>query len=131
MVYRGFPPWATEWDVAIDLVHELGHQSLFVWQSVDDLLTTDPSAPVYSLIRKGYRPAQQTYHGAVALAFMLNFVRAYPDVPGCQEVAAIRGSWYRDSLNASLGMALESLRRECQFTDIGKAMFDEMDALVL
>lgn len=130
VLYRGFPSWATEWDVGLDLAHELGHQTLFVWQSVDPLLSSDPSAPVYSLIRHGNRPAQQTYHGAVALAFVLNFARAYEHVPGCQEVAATRGTWYSNTLNESLGLALESLRRDCQFTDIGKVMFDEMDALV-
>lgn len=131
VIFRSFPSWATAWDVAFDVIHELGHQSLFVWQSIDKIISSDPNAPVFSLIRKGYRPAMQTFHGAIALAFMVYLQRAYSDNVDCQNVAMERGRWYAGTLNDSLGLALESLKADCQFTDIGKYIYNEMDCLVI
>lgn len=130
IIFRSFPEEATIWDVGIDLAHELGHQTLFVWQSADAILTSPKDAPVYSFIRKANRPAIQTFHAAVALAYMLSFTRCYADEADCREVAARRGDWYVDTLDKSLRLSLESLRANCTFTELGDALMQEMEALV-
>lgn len=126
VIFRSFPPNANAYDVAIDLAHELGHQVLMTWQSVDGILKSDPDQPVFSEIRLVDRPAIQSFHAAVALAYMLYFVQSLPDDPACQEAGIRRGKSYRGTLQESLVMAIKSLRENCQFTAVGARMLDEM-----
>lgn len=130
VIFRSFPPGTTVWDVGIDLAHELGHQTLFVWQSVDPILASDVSAPVYSLIRKAFRPAIQSFHAAVALAYMLKFTRAYSSDAECRVVAKKRGARYADSLDESLKLAISALQGQCKFTEIGQELLREMEMLL-
>jgi hypothetical protein len=129
-IVRTLPASEDEYDVAIDLAHELGHQCFYLWQSADPIMTTDQFLPVFSEIRKAFRPAFQSFHAAVALAFMLTFVQSRPDDKRCQEAAKRRGKKYRGTLDESLGLAIYSLRTYCQFTPIGERIIQEMEALI-
>lgn len=126
VIFRSFPPNANAYDIAIDLAHELGHQVLMAWQSVDKILTTDHDQPVFSEIRLVNRPAIQSFHAAVALAYMLYFVKSLPNDTDCQEAGVRRGKAYRGSLHESLNMAIASLRQNCKFTALGTRMLEEM-----
>jgi HEXXH motif-containing protein len=130
IIFRSFLPSANKYDVAIDLAHELGHQVLITWQSVDPILTSDADQPVFSEIRKVDRPAIQSFHAAVALAYMLFFVRTLHGDAQCQEAAERRGRTYRGSLGESLEMALDSLNKNCSFSPLGLKMMAEMRQLV-
>lgn len=127
VIFRSFPPQANAYDVAIDLAHELGHQVLMAWQSVDKILATDHDQPVFSEIRQVDRPAIQSFHAAVALAYMLFFVKTMQNSPECQDAGLRRGKTYRGTLQASLNMATHSLRKNCQFTPLGLKMMEEME----
>ncbi|MEO3713992.1 aKG-HExxH-type peptide beta-hydroxylase [Roseateles flavus] len=131
ILFRGIPDNWNAYDVAIDLAHELGHHTLFVWQSVDPILASSPSAPVLSSVRKVERPAIQSFHGAVALAFMLFTTQTWTKNAISQEAARRHGSFYiGGTLESALSEALDTLRAQCEFTAIGKKMVDEMQALL-
>lgn len=129
IIFRSFPPQANAYDVAIDLAHELGHQVLMAWQSVDKILTTDHKQPVFSEIRQVDRPAIQSFHAAVALAYMLFFVKNMQHNAECQDAGLRRGKTYRGTLQVSLNMATNSLRKSCQFTPVGLKMMEEMELI--
>jgi hypothetical protein len=130
-VFRGFPDHWNEYDIGIDLAHELGHHALITWQSVDSILTSDLYAPVFSSIRKIHRPAIQSFHGAVALSFMLFFVNQFRSSELCMETRIRHGKWYLGgSLETALTHALEELRENCTFTPVGEQMLGEMSSLL-
>ena len=63
-------------ELSINLVHELGHQALMVYQMSDDIISpADFETPVYSGVRRCNRPAIQSFHALIALYFMRYFLR--------------------------------------------------------
>lgn len=131
ILFRGIPDSWNEYDVAIDLAHELGHHALFVWQSLDSILTSRQEALVLSSVRRVRRPAIQSFHGAVALSFMLFAAKNWPTNSRSIEVRKRHGSFYiGGSLETALDEALSTLRSHCTFTAVGQKMIDEMQALL-
>jgi|SRR6185312_792391 len=63
-----------ELELAINLVHELGHQVLMFFQDADALIEKDFAKPIYSAIRKTSRPAIMSLHALVAIHFMNYFI---------------------------------------------------------
>ena len=128
-IFRSLPADNDAYDVAVDIVHEIGHQVLMVWQSVDPILASDPKAPVFSQIRRVDRPAIQTYHATVALAYMRALELALPADPLMQAAAARRGLSYSESLVHSLRLSIMSIREKCELTELGGKLLDEMEAV--
>lgn len=62
-------------ELALNIAHELGHQVLMVYQDCDAIMA-DISKPVYSAIRKTYRPAILSFHALLAIYFMLIFCQS-------------------------------------------------------
>lgn len=127
-IFRSLPADNDACDVAFDVVHELGHQMLMVWQSVDPILDSDPNAQVFSQIRRRNRPAIQSYHATVALAFMAHLEAETKDDEYMQAAADRRGRSYDTSLSHSLGLAIDSIRKDCRPTAVGARLLDEMSA---
>jgi HEXXH motif-containing protein len=131
IIFRTFPSDGDAYDVAIDLAHELGHNVFFVWQSTDTIMDpVEHGKPVYSASRGMLRPAIQTFHGAVALAFMLFIVNALPDDPKARAAGVRRGERYGSTLPAMLDMTLRALDDQCTLTPLGRHIFEEMAALL-
>lgn len=63
-----------EIELSINLAHEMGHQALMVYQAADQIIEGDLGLPVYSGVRKTNRPAIQSFHAMIALAFMVEYV---------------------------------------------------------
>jgi hypothetical protein len=129
IILRAVPDNADKFDIAIDLAHELGHHALMVLQSVDSILESDPAMPIYSQIRRTLRPAIQTFHAAMALAFMHMFVETMSSDLGCKAAGERRGKSYTDTLQNSLRLSIKSLRAECRFTELGNTILNEMQAI--
>lgn len=129
-IFRSLPADNDEYDVAIDIIHEVGHHVLMAWQSVDPIITSPHDAPVFSQIRRADRPAIQSFHAAVALAYMLYLAKTQTDDARMQAAAERRGRSYTDSLSHSLGLAIDAVRKECVFTEVGETMLDEMEAVI-
>jgi hypothetical protein len=129
-IFRSLPGTDNAYDVAIDVVHEIGHQTLMVWQSVDPILVSDHAAPVFSQIRQTDRPAIQTYHATVALAFMRYLEVVMADSAGMRAAAERRGMAYTRSLSHSLGLSITSVRKACDVSELGGKLLDEMEVLI-
>lgn len=59
----------SELELAINIVHEIGHQVLMIYQDCDNLLE-NINYPIYSSVRKTERPAIMSFHALVAVYFM-------------------------------------------------------------
>lgn len=129
-IFRSLPDDNDACDVAFDVVHELGHQVLMIWQSIDPIIVSDPEALIYSQIRKKNRPAIQSYHATVALAYMLYLKQRNHHLEGMIAAAERRGASYSTSLENSLELAIASIRDGCELSDIGSMMLSEMEALL-
>jgi hypothetical protein len=93
-------------------------------------MTSDLGMPVFSEIRRTLRPAIQTMHAAVALAFMHLFIESFPSDQACKQAGIRRGKKYTESVKRSLYLSIESLWRDCAFTLIGKRVMHEMEELL-
>ena len=106
-------------ELAINLAHELGHQALMIYQQADSIIEGNLEAEVYSAIRRTNRPAILSFHAAVALGFMAEFILAVPE--SCKE-----GRRYvlsrRAEISDSLTIALSALK-DVKLTALGKEIF--------
>ncbi len=76
-VFRAIPRTSDPFwklDLAIDLAHELGHQTLILYQSADPIIVSDLSEKVFSGIRQTDRPSIMSFHAAAALAYMIEYM---------------------------------------------------------
>lgn len=123
VVFIGFPPDYSAIDLALDLVHELGHQALGLIQSVDPIFSSDPLAPIYSEVRHAERPAIQSFHAAAAIAFMRRYLldvglpdHIHPD--------------FTVPMHVALERAITTLRHKTALTPIGASLLDEFETLL-
>lgn len=121
-IFLGFAPQYSIFNLALDLVHEIGHQALALFQSADRVIAGDWNTPVYSEVRRTYRPAIQSLHAAAAIAFMCSFA---------EELGLPRyvHPEFDDSLPKALTRATSYLREACEFTSIGASIMDDFEEL--
>jgi hypothetical protein len=108
--------------MAINAIHELGHQCLYLYQSADKIIDKGLNDAVYSYVRKTKRPAIQSFHASVALAFMMRFLTQYKAVNK-------KESDYQDKMIKALGKDFkDSLRSfdSIKFTEVGGLIFKEL-----
>jgi hypothetical protein len=129
-IFRTVPEDENKYDVAIDLAHETGHYGLMVLQSIDPIIKSNPDKLVHSTVRNHIRPAIQVFHAAVAMAFMQMVVASMPNDPVCQETGARRGMKYAGTFSNGIAISLELLLRECEFTEIGQQLVNELSSMV-
>jgi HEXXH motif-containing protein len=126
-IFRSFHTPHTAATVALDVVHEMGHQALILLQSIDPLISSDLSAPVFSEIRKTDRPAIQSLHAAAALAYMLVLSRTMNTTEEERRAVQERSDEYGGTLAESLAKAITSLKRKCTFTQVGLQVIGELE----
>lgn len=112
-------------ELALNLVHELGHQVLMLFQDCDPIMS-DIRLPVYSAIRKTQRPAILSFHALIAIYFMLHLCKS---VLSSEEVVDLQ---YRrhiymkaETLSSDLIAGAYSLRH-IEFSPLGLSLMDEM-----
>lgn len=130
VIFRTFPSKQSPGTIALDLVHELGHQALMLIQSVDELIVSDKETPVYSEIRKRNRPAIQTFHATAALVYMYILSSSMLEKGIELEAVNDRNREYGMPLKDCVIKSLESLEKKCSFSTVGKAIFEEFYDLV-
>lgn len=111
-----------ELQLAINIAHEVGHQCLYIYQTADPIIAEGLHKPIYSFVRKTERPAIQSFHATVALAFMVRFLSEL------KESEIIRTKYFaeaREKLSFDLIQSLDSFS-EVRFTDIGQLLFEEL-----
>lgn len=117
----------SRFELALNLVHECGHQALMIYQCSDDILLEDLRTPVYSIIRKTERPAILSFHAAIATAFMLEWLSEAMHsishlVP--EELALLRFQMLKQDLELSLSSFVGR-----RFTPFGQIMLEELRSL--
>lgn len=130
-VFRAFPSTQSPTSVALDLAHELGHQAMMLLQSVDPLISSDHDAPVFSEIRGRDRPAIQSLHAGVALAYMLIAKRGFKPSTEAAHAVTEREATYDGTLEAGVTKSVRSVRRQCEMTEIGNALLIELEQLAV
>jgi len=111
----------------LNVVHEIGHQALILYQCGDPILSIDLNTPVYSVIRRTDRPAIKSVHAMAATAFMLKMLldaqRFFHE-----EWGETRFRTRMQNLRSDLELALLSLHPS-QFTSLGKRVYREFQEL--
>lgn len=121
-IFLSFEEEYSQISLALDLVHEMGHQALFLWQSVDPLMTSSWTEEVYSEIRREPRPAILCFHAAAALAYMWRFALDSGNPDYIHDDFDI-------SLDKVLRKAITSLRNGCDLTPLGSHLLNEFESL--
>jgi HEXXH motif-containing protein len=111
-------------ELAINIVHELGHQLLMRYQDGDEILANNHQ-PIYSAIRKVSRPAILSLHALVAIYFMRYFLvrlkMNYELEPS--ELAYVEQKLVH--LNSDFTSGAWALK-DVKFSNLGYAIFTEM-----
>ena len=114
--------------MAIALAHELGHNCFFLLQSGQRPISDDTwSTKIYSGVRQVERPAIASFHGAVALGYMLSFscqLRSRADLCdklGCSQYVEDKIQFYKEGLSKGLD-ALKEIR----LSEMGKVVALEL-----
>ena len=109
--------------LAINIVHELGHQCLYLYQTADSIIDRGLDTPVFSYVRKTHRPAIQSFHAMVALAFMVRFLSQV--VPERKEK-----DYYQQVLQRLRSDFKRSLNEydSVVFTELGQVLYEDMRA---
>ncbi len=117
-IFLGFPDSYSELDLSLDFVHEIGHQALAIFQSVDPIFVSSPTALVYSEVRKTFRPAIQSLHALAAISFMTRLLK-HVDRPNYTHPE------FSYPIMEAHERALAYLDRECEFTEIGRHLLND------
>jgi hypothetical protein len=110
--------------LAVNLSHELGHQTLMIYQTANRVIKDDFSSPIYSYIKNTDRPIIMSFHASFALAFMTEFLlkvdqNLLTDAEKqfvSEELERIRSD-FKDSLSEF---------KADHFTDFGSMLFNEL-----
>lgn len=116
-------PWALG-EFILNLVHELGHQIVMLYQCGDAILSGDLKEPMYSVIRRTNRPAIKSFHALVATAVMWELMTdarsAFDDLWGID-----RTNERAQYLKSDLDLALIGFHPS-QFTNLGQRLYQEI-----
>lgn len=122
-IFLGFPDAYSELDLSLDFIHEIGHQVLAIFQSVDPIFISSPTAPVYSEVRKTFRPAIQSLHALAAISFMTRLLKhvGRPDYTHPE---------FSYPIIEAHEKALGHLDRDCKFTEIGRHLLMDFEDML-
>ena len=113
-------------ELATNLVHELGHQTLIIYQCADKILE-DLEEPVFSLIRKTERPGIMSFHALIALTFMKVFLAgALKSKQTEEERQYCQTKLTEVSRDLNTGLILI---QKLQFTAFGNSLLNEVRAI--
>jgi hypothetical protein len=111
-------------ELALNIVHELGHQALMIYQDIDELIPEGLEKHVYSAVRKTTRPEILSFHALVAIYYMIVFVKQSLQVQTNSfesEYLAVKFDVLKKQFLAG-AFALKDIA----FTDLGRNLFNEM-----
>ncbi|KAB8033642.1 HEXXH motif-containing putative peptide modification protein [Fluviispira multicolorata] len=119
-----------EIDYGIHLIHELGHQILYIWQTYDPLILNSHNTSAYSGVRKTYRPALASLHSAVALDFMLKLCHSMQNSNIFLSTENKYVAHKIEEFSPSLKQNLDSILECCSLTQKGRSILSEIFLLI-
>lgn len=114
--------------LAINMAHEIGHQSLFNYQLSDKILNSDQLTPMYSVVRKTERPAIMSFHALTAVSFMIEFLN---DLIRSSSLNSTELTFAKDVISKfkkDLRVGINVFSK-ANFTLLGKRMLSEFNEL--
>lgn len=115
-------------ELILNIVHELGHQSLMIYQDSDEIIYNGLNVEVYSSIRKTSRPAIMSFHALVAVYYMLRLFNNKKENPFWNSLDAHDQEYLfkRESeLRNAFVYGAEALKG-VDWTNLGKKLYLEM-----
>lgn len=113
----------TDFEIAANIIHECGHQELFVETGRDSLIPEEFAKEVFSPIRNSYRPSIGVYHAMFVHARVISWCKRII------ESGSIRYSdiakEYLETEQAQLKGSLESLK-DIKFSERGQEIYDRI-----
>ena len=111
-----------ELQLAINIAHEVGHQCLYIYQTADKIIKEGINKPIFSQVRKTDRPAIQSFHATVALAFMVRFLGQLKD----ERLTAT--DYYKKMLTTLESDFKNSFSTydEITFSEVGHLLFEDL-----
>ncbi|MES2769430.1 MAG: hypothetical protein V4596_09820 [Bdellovibrionota bacterium] len=112
-------------ELAINIAHEIGHQSFMVYQNADRIINSDFNELIYSPIRKVPRPAILSFHAVVALAFMCEFML---NIIQNQALRIEQNNYFLNRLKESLfdfKLGINAINN-LEYTDFGNELLTEL-----
>lgn len=113
-------------EFAVNLAHELGHQSLMIYQHSDNIIAGDVDRPVFSAIRRTHRPAILSFHAAVALGSMSEFLISY--LSGSSSLHRDYAARRLREISSDLSIAITSFKNVA-LTELGAEIKAELVAI--
>lgn len=119
----------SQFELALNLAHETGHQALMTYQEFDKIIKDSHDKLIYSVVRETKRPAILSFHAMVAVMFMLDFIVTFEKRLGNMVEENYLKTRKRDLQN-QLAVALKDLR-SLDLTNVGEQILREALALSL
>lgn len=118
-----------QFELLLNLSHELGHQALITLQKRDHILLSSHFHPVYSVIRKTERPAILSFHALTASIYMLEFIiRNYDDLLNFTSDDYLHERFKNIKKDVRSGL---QIFKHSHFSPLGAKIFDEYLALYI
>ncbi|ATH09314.1 hypothetical protein BIY24_15590 [Halobacteriovorax marinus] len=117
-------------DFAIDYVHELGHQSLFMYQMSDKIFVDGHQTPIFSPIKNKERPAILAFHALCAIAFMKYFLVEGLNKNAFSESQSVYAKKKLIEMTEMHSVTLEGIQKSnLELTKLGNLIFEELRAV--
>lgn len=113
-------------DLAVNIIHELGHHVLMIYQRFDSIIKGDLFSDSYSAVRKTIRPSILSIHALVASYFMIIFIKRLLEKSQLSQVEI-------DHLDSYLGSLVFEARKSIScvshlnLTSLGTLILDEIN----
>jgi len=115
--------------IALNLVHELGHQALITYQNADLIIETNRDQHVHSVIRNTKRPIIRSYHAFFVSGYMLEFLIEAQKLKLSEDLINLIQK-EKIELRRSIFLASNELRKApVTFTQLGLEIINEFESL--
>ena len=110
----------------LDFLHELGHQTMFIYQLADPIIEHDDETMIYSGVREVNRTPYQALHAAVALTYMI--VTTNLMLSDAQCVAGVKKLLLQEKneMQVALRDTVRSLLANCNPTSFGQLIVSDI-----
>lgn len=113
------------YEIAIDVAHELGHQTLMLYLSCDRMISSSHLDSVFSGARGTSRDAIRSLHAAVALAYEMEAAYSLLRTKPNSTVGDKLVSFLHQRAQAQ-SETLSSLKETCEFTEFGEIFLADL-----
>ncbi len=120
-----------ELQIALNLVHELGHQTLITYQNADLIISSNREYEVYSIIRNTKRPIIRSFHAFFVTGSMLEFLIAAQKLQLSDQLSIQIREETAKLKSLLLSGSMELRKAPVTYTPLASEIIDELESLAL